>query len=286
MVKARALKPYLFLLPILVLSAVFVYLPLGRSVIYSLSQVNRLGEVRGFVGPDNFMKLFGRREFLSALGNTLRMTAVNVPVTMVLTLFLGKLCAMPHPAAPFTEVLISLPMAVSMSAAALIFKVFLDPTVGYVNAALGLAFQGYVGAQTALGSIVMLTVWMGIGYNFLLFTGAFRGVPRDVKESAEMDGAGKLRIFFVMELPMIRPTAMYVLCTNTILAVMTSGPIMIITQGGPARSTTTLVYLMYTMGIGSGNFAMASCISLVLIALTLVFSLGTLYLDREKVQYA
>ena len=101
-----------------------------------------------------------------------------------------------------------------------------------------------------------------------------------------MDGAGKLRIFFVMELPMIRPTAMYVLCTNTILAVMTSGPIMIITQGGPARSTTTLVYLMYTMGIGSGNFAMASCVSLVLIALTLVFSLGTLYLDREKVQYS
>ena len=286
MKRARTLKPYLYLMPILVLSAVFIYLPLGRSVVYSLSQVNRLGEVRGFVGADNFARLFSRREFLSALGNTLRMTAVNVPVTMALTLCLGKMCAMPHPAAPFTEGLLALPMAVSMSAAALIFKVFLDPTVGYVNAALGVSFKGYESAQTALLSVVFLTVWMGIGYNFLLFTGAFRGLPRDVLESAAIDGAGRIRIFFSMELPMIRPTAMYVLCTNTILAVMTSGPIMIITQGGPARATTTLVYLMYTMGIGSGNFSMAGCVSLVLIALTFVFSLGILWLDREKVQYA
>ncbi len=282
----KSLKPYLYLMPMLLFAAVFVYLPFGRNIVYSLSTVNRLGQVKEFVGPSNYLRLFQRREFASAIGNTLKMTLINVPVTVILTVLLGKICAMPHPAAPFTEGLLALPMAVSMSAAALIFKVFLSPTVGYVNAALGITYQGYESADTALGAILILTVWMGIGYNFLLFVSAFRNVPADVLESAALDGAGGIRSFFSMELPMIRPTAVYVICTNTILAVMTSGPVMIITQGGPNRATTTMVYLMYTMGIGSQNYAMAGCVSMILFLLTAVFSFALIWLDREKVRYA
>ena len=283
MTRTRSLKPYLYLLPILALSVVFVYLPFGRNIVYSLSKVNRLGQVGEFVGLDNYAKLFGRREFLAAVGNSLIMTLINVPVTLAITLVLSRIAAVDHPFSHVTVGLIALPMAVSMSAASLIFKVFLHPTVGFVNAALGIGWQGYEGADSALSAVIVLTVWMGIGYNFLLFRGAFLNLPGDVMESAALDGAGKGRILFSIELPLMRPTVIYVLCTNTILALMTSGPIMIITQGGPARSTTTLVYLMYTMGIGSQNYAMAGCISMVLFCLTLVFSLGLIWVDREKV---
>ena len=126
---------------------------------------------------------------------------------------------------------------------------------------------------------------MGIGFDFLLFQSAFRSIPQHITEAADLDGAGFFIRFFKIELPMVSSTVFYVLCTNMVLAMMTSGPMIIITQGGPSRSTTTLMYMMYASGFGSANYSLAAVVSLVAFALTFGFTLLSFVFERKKVHY-
>ena len=281
-------KPYrgwLFLLPMAVFAVGFSYYPFLKTGAQSVSVVNFRGEITGFAGLDNFRYLFSRREFSAAVRNTLFLAFVNVPVTLVITLFLACLTNERRRLSGLTETLFALPMAVSMSSVAMIFRVLLNPTVGYVNYALGLSVGWLTDRHYAMPAILMMTVWMGIAFNYLLFLSALRAVPQDLTDSAALEGAGPVRILFSVQLPLISPTILYVVCTNMIQAMMTNGPILILTQGGPARSTTTLIYLMYTSGYGSSNYSLAACVSLVSFALTLVFTLLIFTTERGKVYY-
>ncbi len=280
-----SLKPYLFLLPMLIFAVGFVYYPFVKTCLQSVSTVNFRGEITGFAGFDNFQYLFSRREFSMALTNTLKLTLINVPVTIVITLGLAWLCSRPHPLRGVYETMLSLPMVVSMASVTLIFKVLLNPSVGWLNYALGLDIGWYEDRHTAMGGILLLTVWMGIGFNFLLFLSAFRALPKDMLGSAALDGAGKIRTLLQIQLPLISPTVLYVLCTNMIQAMMTNGPILILTQGGPSRSTMTLIYLMYTSGYASSNYSLAAAVSMVAFGLTLLFSLLLFGMEKRKVHY-
>lgn len=281
----QAVKPYLFLLPILVFAVGFVYYPFLKTFLYSFTTVNAKGEMIAFAGLENFAYLFSRREFGSALGNTLRLTLFNVPITLVLTILMALVCNRKRRLSPVYETMFTLPMVVSMSAIALIFKVLFNPTVGYVNYALGLDWGWFRDRHTAFYGIMLLDVWMGLGFNFLLFLAALRGIPEQLIESAELDGGSRTMIFFRVQLPMITPTILYVLCTNLVQAMMTSGPVMILTQGGPSRSTTTLIYMMYTSGYSSSNYSLAACVSLVTFLLTLGFTVAAFALDERRVHY-
>ncbi len=145
--------------------------------------------------------------------------------------------------------------------------------------------ERFADRHTAMAGILMLTVWMGIGFNYVLILNAFRGIPEDVIGCARLDGAGPLRMLFSIQLPLISPTLLYVVCTNMIQAMMTSGPVMILTQGGPSRSTTTLIYLMYTAGYRSANYSLAACVSLVAFALTFGFAVMLFWLEGRRVTY-
>lgn len=275
-------RPYLFLLPALFFALGFVYYPFIKTFAEAFSLVNAHGTILSYVGLDNFRYLFARREFGYALKNTLQLTAINVPVTVALSLSLAALCAKKRAVSPALETLYSLPMAVSMATAALVFKLMFNPTVGIVNSALGLSVGWFEDRRTALYTMLLLTVWMGIGFNFLLFLSALRGVPVDRKGAARVDGANEWQVWWHVTLPAILPTVVYVSATNAILALMTSGPVMIITQGGPARATTTLIYMMYTSGYASGNDALAACISLVSFALAFAFTFLALRFEKRK----
>lgn len=281
----RAVKPYLFLLPMLIFALGFVYYPFLKTCVQSVSTVNFRGEITGFSGWSNYQYLFGRREFGIALSNTLKLTLINVPVTVALTLLLGYLCCRPHPFHRVYETMFGLPMVVSMAAITLIFKVLLNPSVGYVNYALGIHSGWYEDRHTAMRGILLLTVWMGVGFNYLLFLSAFRAVPKDLLGCAKLDGAGRLQTLFLIEIPLISPTILYVFCTNLILAMMTSGPILILTQGGPSRSTMTLIFFMYTSGYNSSNYSLAACVSVVTFLLTLLFTFLLFAMEKRKVHY-
>ena len=269
----------------LVFAGGFVYYPFLKTCLQSVSAVNFRGEITGFAGLDNFRYLFSRREFSAALTNTLMLTLINVPVTVLVTLSLAWLCSRPRPLQSVYETMLSLPMVVSMASISLVFKVLLNPSVGWLNYAFHLDIGWYEDRHTAMGGILLLTVWMGIGFNFLLFLSAFRALPKDMLGSAALDGAGSVRTLLQIQLPLISPTVLYVLCTNMIQAMMTNGPILILTQGGPSRSTMTLIYLMYSSGYASSNYSLAAAVSMIAFGLTLLFSLLLFMTEKRKVHY-
>ena len=280
-----AYKPYLFLLPMVIFAVGFIYYPFVKTILDSFSVVNFKGEITGFAGLENYRYMISRREFSIAVQNTLKLMLINVPVTVVLTCCFAWFTARPRILNSISETLFSISMAVSMSTVTLIFKVMLNPTVGIVNYLLGIDCGWYTDRHTAMSGILLLTIWMGIGFNYLLFLSAFRSIPADILHSATLDGAGRWSCFFRIQLPLVSPTMLYVLCTNMIQAMMTSGPVLILTQGGPSRSTTTLIYLMYTSGYRSSNYSLAACVSIFTFVLTLGFTVLTLVADAKKVEY-
>ncbi len=283
--KTKALKIIAFLAPMLVFAILFVYYPFIRTVVYSLCAVNDKGDILRFVGLDNFSYVFGRNDFRKALINSITITFINVPATLILTISLALLANKKRRLSAVYETMFTLPMSISMSAACMIFKSMFSPTLGCINAYLGTNLGWFESRETALYTCIILTVWMGIGFDFLLFQSALRGIPKQIMEACELDGTGFLTRIFKIQIPLISPTIFYVLCTNTVLAMMTSGPMIIITQGGPSRSTTTLMYMMFASGYGSSNYSLAAVVSLTTFTLTFIFTILAFIYERKGVHY-
>lgn len=281
----KMLKVFCFMAPIMVFAILFVYYPFIRTLVNSLCYVNDMGEIRGFAGFENFTYVFGRSDFRRALKNSVLITIINVPVTLFITISLGRLATKKRKLSAVYETMFTLPMSISMSAACMIFKSMFSPTLGFINAFFGLELGWFESRETALYTCIILTVWMGIGFDFLLFQSAFRGIPQHITEAADLDGASFFVRLFKIELPMISSTIFYVLCTNMVLAMMTSGPMIIITQGGPSRSTTTLMHMMFSSGYGSANYSLAAVVSLSAFVLTFGFTLLSFVFERKKVHY-
>ena len=283
--RKRVLTAYAFLAPIVIFAILFVYYPFIKTIINSLCAVNDRGQILRFVGLDNYKYVFGRSDFKKALTNSIIITAINVPATLLITISLARLATKKRRLSPVYETMFTLPMSISMSAACMIFKSMFSPTLGFINAFFGLELGWFESRDTALYTCLILTVWMGIGFDFLLFQSAFRSIPQHITEAADLDGANFFIRFFKIELPMVSSTVFYVLCTNMVLAMMTSGPMIIITQGGPSRSTSTLMYMMYASGFGSSNYPLAAVVSLGAFARTFGFTLLSFVFERKKVHY-
>ena len=278
----QKMKPYLMMAPMLVLALLFAYYPFATTLLQAFSYVDVRQRVVGFAGLENFKYLFSRSDFSAALSNTLLLTVMNVPLTLVLTAFLAALADKKRALSPVYEVLFSLPMAVAMSTAALIFKVMFNPSVGIINQALGIQCKWYEGRDTALYGILMLTIWMGIGYNYCLFLAAFRGVSPDLLQAAQLDGANSLQQLWYIKLPAAAPTAVYAACTNTVLCMMCSGPVLIMIKDSLKRRVSTLIYMMYASGYQSSDYGTAACVALVTFALTALFSLLILRFEKQR----
>jgi sn-glycerol 3-phosphate transport system permease protein len=278
-------KPYLFLLPILLFAAGFVYYPFGRTLMYSFSIVNSRGKILEFCGLENFRLLFKDSNFITALLNTLRLTAMFVPLNLACSLTLALLAAKKRRFSPAYETMFSMPMAVSMPSATLIFRLLLHPTIGIVNYKLGLQFGWFSDPAAAMYGILLICLFMGIPFDFLLFLAALRNTPKQLIEAARLDGASYGARLFRVVIPLITPTMLYVICTNVVLAMMTSGPVLIATHGGPGRATTTLIYMMYASGYQSSNYSKAACLSIVTFFLTFGMVLLTTSFEGKRVHY-
>lgn len=156
----RTLKIIAFLAPIVIFAILFVYYPFIKTIINSLSAVNNKGEILRFVGLENYEYVFGRRDFKTALKNSILITAINVPATLLITITLARLATKKRRLSPIYETMFTLPMSISMSAACMIFKSMFSPTLGFINAFFGLELGWFESRDTALYTCLILTVWM------------------------------------------------------------------------------------------------------------------------------
>ena len=279
-------RVFFLLLPIMVFAIAFVYLPFIRTIINAFSRVNSKGIIKGFAGLENFIYTYSRKDFLPALKHTLIIAIFNVPITLVITLTLALLSQKRRRLSAVYETMFTLPMSVSMSAACMIFKSMFSPSVGFINYFFSLKLGWFESTETALAACIILTVWMGIGFDYLLLLSALRGIPKSVMEATEVDGISLWRKIFLVELPLISPTIFYIFCTNLVLCMMTSAPMIIIMGVSPESSPrNTLMSMMYQSGFSSSDYGLAAVLSLTAFLLTLLFTILSFVAEKRRVHY-
>ena len=279
-------RVFFLLLPIMFFAIAFVYLPFIRTIINAFSRVNSKGIIKGFAGLENFIYTYSRKDFLPALKHTLIIAIFNVPITLVITLTLALLSQLRRRLSAVYETMFTLPMSVSMSAACMIFKSMFSPSVGFINYFFSLKLGWFESTETALATCIILTVWMGIGFDYLLLLSALRGIPKSVMEATEVDGISLWRKIFLVEIPLISPTIFYIFCTNLVLCMMTSAPMIIIMGVSPESSATnTLMSMMYQSGFSSSDYGLAAVLSLTAFLLTLLFTILSFVAEKRRVHY-
>lgn len=291
--RAAGLKPYLFLLPIVFFSVAFSYYPFFRTVLYSLSVVNKSGDVVRWAGLKNYLGIFQREEFLNAIFVTLRFMLYYVPAAVILPFCLALMANRKKRLSAVYQTLYALPMAVSVSAACFIFKQLYHRKIGLVNYLLdsiGLMRDrtniDWLNDKTwALPSLAVILIWIHIGFNFMLLLAAVRNVPQELLESADLEGCGYWRKVFHIVVPTVSPTLFFVICTQMIVGIMMNTPTMILTKGDPVNSTTTLIYYVYISGFRSGNYSLGSTASIVTFLLALIFLLFNFLYEKKGVVY-
>lgn len=254
--------------PALLLAIVFVYAPFARSVGQSFAVVGADGRATGFAGLSNYARVLSEDIFWECLGNTFQFMALFCPLNMVLIFSAALLTEEKRGKARPLETVFMLPMAVGMSSAALAFKQMFRPGVGIVNRLIGVDIQWTNDAGAAMMSVVFLGIFLDFGLDYILLLGALRNMPRAPVEAAKLDGAGYWRLFWSIKLPLVSPTLLFVLFISVKDALLICAPVMVMTEGGPFRSTQTIVLQYYNEAFRNADYAAAAVIA------TLVFLLA------------
>jgi len=276
--------------PALVAMLVFEYWPLCRTAFMSVQGTNLFGQPTGFVGLDNYVRMFKSIDFW----HTLAVTGVFTIGSVVATLLVGLAVSIPLSTrlrgTGLIRATVMIPMAVSVAAAGLAFRSIYQPETGAADQLLRLVGIDGIGWLTdpsvAIWSVIAVDAWVGLGFTVLLLLAAFDGVPEDVMEAASLDGAGPLRRIRFIALPIISPTLFFIVVTQTIGAMREFTAIQVLTQGGPADSTRTLVIDIYQAAFGSGtaDYAAASARGMVLLLLIVVVTAVQFrFLDRKVI---
>lgn len=267
----------LFLLPWALLYAVFYLFPFVFSFALGFLSYNPLNvQNTAWAGTGNFQRLFGDPLFQQALKNTLLFVLVTVPVTTASALGLALLLRERVPGSDIFKAGFFLPSILSMVVISLLFKLFYAPS-GALNGSLSaIGLDGHpwlTDPATALPAIMLMDVWVAVGYYTVIFYAAFTGIPRELYEAATLEGAGVWATFRQITLPMLRPVVGFVVVINTIRSFQIFIEVFVMTQGGPLGSTNTLILYLYEMAFRQLDYGYASVIAYVVFLLSGVFSL-------------
>lgn len=265
--------PYCYLIPSLIIFAIFLFYPFVKTIYLSLYKTNKLGQARLFVGLGNYKDLFASASFANSLVVTAIFVVIVVLGGMLLGLLGAVLCNKTFPGIRFFSTAYALPMSIASSSAALIFRIMLDPTIGIVNKLLKTNINWLNDPKYALVCVAVLTAWLNSGINFLYFSAGLANIDEEIYERASIDGASPVRQFFQLTLPGLRPIMFYTVVVNIIQAFQSFGQVKILTQGGPGEATNLIVYSIYRDAFFNFRFGSAAAESVVLFLIIMVLTL-------------
>ncbi|NUR86514.1 MAG: sugar ABC transporter permease [Nonomuraea sp.] len=267
------LAGYLFIAPQLLGSALFVLLPLALVAWYSLNEWNVLAGTFEFTGFGNYAKLLADPRMGDSLRATGLFSAGLVALNLCLALLLAVLLNQRLRGTTLFRTLFFSPVLVSLVAWTIVWQFLLQPDGG-INAMTGGGPNWLRGEGTAMLSVVVVQVIKNVGLNMVLFLAALQGVPAQLYEAAQLDGAGSWRRFRSITVPLISPTILLTSIITVVGSLQVFAQIAVLTQGGPGTSTTVLVYYLYQQAFQFHHFGYGATISvllfLVVAALTLV----------------
>lgn len=271
----------LVLIPIFIHLTVFIIGPIIAGLAISFFNYNPLSSVNHFVGFDNFAKLFGDEVFLKALQNTLIFVAITVVLNIIISLAIAQLISMfkSNKTRSLFRMIFFMPCVAPLVASSVVWARSILPTTnGLVNMglrALGFAEVNWLGdPNILLLSIIVFTLWADIGYNIILFTAGIDGIPGELYEAAELDGASAWEKFRYITLPLLKRTFTFVTIMTLIshFQMFAQFSVMVL-KNGPQNSGLVLTSYIYKMAFEYKNMGYASAISMAFFVIILIITM-------------
>jgi sn-glycerol 3-phosphate transport system permease protein len=276
-----SLIAFAVLLPSAIIFIAFFFYPLYRLFYLGLHQQNRFGTAERYVGFSQYTDVLTGDNFLDGL----RISATYVLYTVPLGLILGTMLAVAANrrlrGIKVFQTIFASTVASSVAVASVVFLVLINPQVGYFR---DVAFFSLSDPDTALRGVALSSVWQNLGLSFIIVLAGLQAVPEEIYEAAALDGYGPFRRFFRVTLPLISPTLMFLVVVLVIFAFQAFAQVDILTGGGPAGATETLVWKIFNsqQPINQGEGAV---MAVGLFVITLVVTLGQFLILDRRVHY-
>ena len=288
MKKEQKITGILFSMPSILILLTFYIYPLSKTFIYSLSFTDSKGKIVGFAGIENFYELFTDSTFYESIFVTLKFSFITVLFSMIISLFLAVICNEKLKGIKLFRLLFSSSMGVSVSASSSIVLFLFHPSIGLINDILKifgfLPINWFTSSTYAIWAISFATIWMNIGFGFLVLTAGLQNISQEIDESCAIDGVGYFTKLFKITIPLLSPSLFYLLITTTLKAFQSFGQVDMLTGGGPANSTNFIVYSIYKTAFSNYRFDYASAQGLFLLFLITIIMIFKFKLER-KVHY-
>jgi multiple sugar transport system permease protein len=286
--RRQALAGYLFVAPAMVIFFVFTLLPVGIAAFLSFTNYDVFTKL-DWIGAVNYEDVFQDELFWRALWNTTTYTVWSIPLSMAIGLALALLLNQKLRGLGIYRTVYYIPVVTSMVAVAMIWIQLFDPLYGVISngfEAIGIRGINWLGdPNLAMPSIIAVSVWKVIGWNMLIYLVGLQGIPEYLKEAAAIDGANGWQTFWRITLPLLQPTTFFIFVTSLIGAFQVFDQVYVMTGGGPAGATTTLVHQIYNAAFKALDMGYAAAMSFVLFGIILVVSLFSIRAIRGEVAY-
>ena len=278
----------LFLAPALLLALAFLVLPLVGAFVYSTAKIAALSGKVSWIGFANYATMFSDPTFFRSLINTAVFILLTVPLSMGVGLALAVLMNSVLPGRKVFRTLIYLPLVISGVAVGIIGTFFFNETIGVLNAIMGGAgIPWQSNGVAAFASVVLVTLWIRVGFTMIIYLAGLQGVPAELYEAAEVEGATGWQRFRYITLPLLGPATFFLLIMNVIYSFQVFDTVYVLTNGGPGVSTEVLGTYAYKTAFGAArDQGYGSAIGVVIFLLTLGFTVMQWRFNRTRDEVA
>lgn len=292
--KLRPYKGYLYLLPSIIILVVFTVYPLLKTFMMSfMEDYNLVKGTYTAVNLENYKELFSDATFLAALKNTGIYVIFVVPISVILSLIIAVFINDVVRGKALFQTLYFLPYVTSVIAIGLVWRWMFNSNYGLINSILNLfgieSIEWLNLPKYAMPALIIFSVWKSLAFNILIFLSGLQTIPQDVYRAARIDSTPKMRVFFRITVPQMKPIIVYAFMMGFISAFKVYNEVYSLfggTRAGPANSAITVVYYIYTKFYNSYKYGLASAAAVVLFVIIFVFTMVERYVtrDRDKVK--
>lgn len=281
--------PYLLVAPQIAITVIFFFWPASQAVVQSVLREDAFGTSSYFVGLENFAALFEDDYYLQSFKVTALFSALVTSIGLSLSLLLAVTADRIIRGATLYKTLLIWPYAVAPAVAGALWGFVFLPNTGmlaYLLEGMGVDWNFHLNSGQAMFVVVVAATWKQISYNFLFFLAGLQAIPKSLVEAAAIDGAGPIRRFWTIIMPMLSPTLFFLIVVNVVYAFFeTFGVIHSLTRGGPAKSTEILVYKVWYDGFEAQDLGGSSAQSVILMAIVIGLTVIQFRYIERKVHY-
>ena len=281
--------PYALVAPQILITIVFFIWPAAQAIYQSFLIEDPFGLSYEFVWFDNFKELIDDQHYIDTFSRTAFFSLIVAFASLSIALVLAAMADRVVKAAMFYRTMLIWPYAVAPVLAGTLWLFMFNPSLGIITYFLdqmGYNWNHKLNGGEAMSLVIMAATWKQISYNFLFFLAAMQAIPKSLIEAAAIDGAGPAHRFWTIIFPLITPTTFFLLVVNIVYAFFdTFGIIHAVTEGGPAGSTTVLVYKVFNDGFIGLDLGGSAAQSVILLAIVIVITVVQFRFIEKKVDY-